>query len=88
MTTDDTYAYYLRDLGYWLRERAERATGQARSVYKKRAVSDRTAKDAFVEGYAQAYYEVISHMHNQAESFGIPLAALAFEGLDPERDLI
>jgi len=33
-------------------------------------------------------YEVISLMQHQAEVFEIPLADLALEGLDPERDLI
>jgi hypothetical protein len=51
-------------------------------------VPDRTVEDAFVEGRAQGYYEVISLMHHQAETFGIPLADLALEDLDPERDLI
>jgi hypothetical protein len=88
MPSERVHAYYLRDLGYLLRERAEEATRQARSIYEKRAVADRTVEDAFAEGLAQAYYEVISLMHNQAETFGIPLKDLALEDLDPERDLI
>jgi hypothetical protein len=88
MPSERVHAYYLRDLGYLLRERAEEATRKARSIRKKRAVPDRTVEDAFAEGLAQGYYEVISVMHHQAEAFGIPLADLALEDLDPERDLI
>jgi hypothetical protein len=51
-------------------------------------VPDRTVEDAFAKGLAQGYYEVISVMHHQAGAFGIPLADLALEDLDPERDLI
>lgn len=88
MPSEQAHAYYLRDLGYLLRERAEEATRKARSIRKRRAVPDRTVEDAFAEGLAQGYYEVISLMHDQAETFGIPLADLAFGDLNPERDLI
>jgi hypothetical protein len=87
MPSERVHAYYLRDLGYLLRERAEEATRESRSIRKKRAAPDRTTADAFAEGLAQGYYEVISVMLNQAESFGIPPADLALEDLDPERDL-
>jgi len=88
VATGETYANYLRDLGYLLRERAEEAARDSRSIRAKRRVEERTASDAFVEGLSQALYEVISLMQHQAEVFEIPLADLALEGLDPERDLI
>jgi hypothetical protein len=88
MASERVHAYYLRDLGYLLRERAEEATRKARSIRAGRPVPERTDADAFDEGVAHAYYEVLSLMHNQAEAFQIPLADLALEGLDPERDLI
>ena len=82
------HSYYLRDLGYWLRERAQAATSEARSRRAKRPGNKRTFEDTFADGRAAAYYEVLSHMHNQAGIFEIPLSDLALEGLDPERDLI
>lgn len=88
MATGETYAGYLRDLGYRLRERAEEATREERSIRAKRRVEERTVSDAFVEGRSQAFYEVISMMRNQAVAFEIPLVDLALEGLDPERDLL
>lgn len=88
MTTGEAYANYLRDLGYLLRERAEEAAREARSTRAKRRVEERTARDAFVDGLSQAYYEVIDLMQHQADVFGIPLADLALDNLDPKRDLI
>ena len=87
MPGESVHAYYLRDLGYLLRERAEEAARESRSIREQRAVPDRTNADAFAAGVAHGYYAVISLMLNQAESFGIPAADLALEGLDPERDL-
>ena len=70
--------------------RGERRSGRGRreACPASRPVPDRTVEDAFAEGLAQGYYEVISLMHLQAEAFGIPLTDLALEDLDPERDLI
>ena len=40
------------------------------------------------QGRRMAYYEVISLMQDQARTFDLPLADLAWEGLDPERDIL
>jgi hypothetical protein len=88
MASEQVHAYYLRDLGHLLRERAEEATRKARAIRANRQVPERTVADAFDEGVAHAYYEVLSVMQNQARGFELPLADLALEGLDPERDLI
>jgi hypothetical protein len=56
-----------------MRERAEAAAKQS----QKRRSSD------FDVGYAQAYFEVVSHMQNQAEVFDIPLADLCLDDFDP-----
>ena len=77
-----------RDLGYLLRERAEEAARESRSIRARRAPHERTVEGEFTEGRSQAYNEVISLMQNQAEAFGIPLADLALEDLDVYRDLI
>ena len=81
--------YLPGDLGYLLRERAEEAARESRSIRARRAPHERTVEgDEFTEGRSQAYNEVISVMQNQAEAFGIPLVDLALEDLDVYRDLI
>lgn len=76
--TTDTYENYLRDLGHLLRQSAVDAVDTAR----------RDRDDAFAQGRGVAYYEVVSLMRNQAVAFGLDLAALSLDGVDPERDLI
>jgi hypothetical protein len=76
--SESSHAYYLRDLGYFLREDAEQAARAAR----------RTDATEFEQGIRMAYYSVISLMQAQAETFDLPMADLAFEGLDPERDIL
>jgi hypothetical protein len=53
--------------------RAERATKDAR----------RKRDDAYKQGVAEGYYEVLSTMVNQAGAFEIPVDELALEGFDP-----
>jgi hypothetical protein len=76
----DTHRYYLRDLGYLLKERALEARAKA-----KAAASFGNA--AFEEGRAIAYWEVVSTMQNQAVAFQLPLEDLALDGFNPDRDL-
>jgi hypothetical protein len=76
----ETHSHYLRDLGYLVREAAEKARADATSATE----DDRL----FQTGRSMAYYEVASLMHQQAEAFGIPLHDLAFDGFDPDRDLL
>jgi hypothetical protein len=88
MPSEQVHALYLRDLGYLLRERAEEAARESRSIRAERAPHERTVEDQFTVGRSQAYNEVIDLMQNQAEAFGISLADLALEDLDVYRDLI
>jgi hypothetical protein len=74
----DVHAHYLRDLGHILREAAEKLREEAR----------REDADKFLNGRAFAYYEVVSLMQQQAIAFQLPLSDLAFDGLDPDRDLL
>jgi len=74
----ETYAYYLRDLGYLLREAAERTV--------KEVASARGDSKIFEEGRQMGYIEVLSTMQNQADSFEIPLSQLCLDGLDPDND--
>ncbi|MFN2629002.1 MAG: hypothetical protein ABR569_10250 [Gaiellaceae bacterium] len=75
-----TEANYLRDLGYLLRE----AALEAKSAAEAAPAPDR----AFQLGRLMAYHEVISLMQQQAHAFELPLARVALEGIDPERDLL
>jgi len=76
----NAYANYLLDVGRELRESAEAAKREA----------DAAAGDdqPFSLGRSSAYYEVISLMHQQAIAFGLPLAEVGLQGIDPDRDLL
>ena len=64
---------YLRDLVYHLREvGAEAAIDAVES-----------GRESFACGVEAAYREVLSHMQNQAEAFGLDLATYCLEGSDP-----
>ena len=78
MANGDRYAYYLRDLGYLLKERALEAKRK----------SDESPDEPFAIGISMAYYEVISLMRNQAISFEIPLEDLCLSDVVPERDIL
>ena len=80
MAMTNVHANYLLDLGRELRESAEEA--------KKSAGVAEEDDRLFAQGRAMAYYEVISLMHQQATSFGLPLTELGLQGVDPERDLL
>jgi hypothetical protein len=76
-----SYACYLRDLGYLIREKGEQTSGEVRAA--------RTgAEKAFENGRQAAYVEVLSLMQQQADAFGIPRSELCLDGLDPEADLL
>jgi hypothetical protein len=77
----DVHKNYLLDLGHLLREKALEA--------KERQQQARRSEDeAFESGRAMAYYEVMSLLVSQAESFQLPIEDLHLEGLDPDRDLL
>ena len=78
---NNTHKNYLYDLGYELRDRALQA--------KDAAAKARGTKDEeFERGRAWAYYEVLSLMVMEAESFQLPIDDLHMDGLNPDRDLI
>jgi hypothetical protein len=76
-----SYAYYLRDLGYLLREKGEQTRDEVRAAGTE-------AEKAFENGRQMAYVEVLSLMQQQADAFGIPRSELCLDGLDPEADLL
>ena len=71
------YAFYLRDLGAVLKERAREA--------RKQHDSGRTD---FESGRLIAYYEVLSTMRNQADVFDLSAEDLNLHDIDPDRDLL
>jgi hypothetical protein len=77
--SDSLYANYLHDLGVLLLNAARAA---------KAAAADADGDDDFERGRAMALYEVVSLMQQQAAAFGIPLAALGLDDVDPERHLL
>lgn len=72
---NDDAQHYLRDLGSLVLEAARKSKGNA-------------ADDPFERGRLHAYFEVVSLMQQQAVAFGIPLASVGLNGVDPERDLL
>jgi hypothetical protein len=81
---DETHRHYLRDLGYLIRERAEESAQAAKAA---RQGPDAALAD-FEAGRRLAYYEVVSLMLGQAETFGVSAEDLAMAGFDPDRDLL
>ena len=77
----DVHKNYLFDLGYLLREKALEAKQSARAAKG-------TDAEAYELGKKMAYYEVMSLLVQEAESFQLPIEDLHLEGLDPDRDLI
>ena len=81
MPTEEKYKWYLGDLGHWIRERALEES-------KVERAPPGSAEHAFREGLRMGYYVVISHMQGHSEAFGIPLAELCLDELNPERDVL
>ncbi len=77
----DLHKNYLFDLGYHLRERAM----EAKSARK---TAEGTDSEEFQSGRWMAYYEVMSLLVSQAESFEMPVEDLHLEGFDADRDLL
>jgi len=79
--TTEVHRHYLRDLGYLVKERALAARQRERQAKGSDA-------HEFESGYAMAWYEIASLMQGQAVAFQLPLADLALDGLDPDKDLL
>ena len=76
-SAENTHAYYLRDLGFLLREQAEAA--------KQAAESTSGDERAFKLGVVWTYYSVLDLMLQQAEGFDLPASDLALKGFDPDK---
>lgn len=68
---DNSYANYLRDIVYLLRERTART-----------AKENMASSSAFNEGREAALREVLAMMQNQADIFGIPRDGIFLDGFD------
>jgi len=76
-----TATNYLRDLGLLLRQDAFEAKREAESAIG-------SPDHDYKAGRLFAYYEVVSLMQQQAKAFGLSLAAVSLEGLNPDSDLL
>lgn len=77
---------FLFELGFAIREAAERASRDAERA--RRAVEHSDDPDrSFHDGRAAAYRFVVGVMQQQADAFEIPLQELARDGIDPDADL-
>jgi hypothetical protein len=79
MSEDAKYRLYLQDFGRLVKE-------YALSV-KSRSTGSPTNEE-FKRGLLSAYYRVITLMQQQAEGFGIPLAEMGLDDIDPDKDLL
>jgi hypothetical protein len=77
----DVHRNYVFDFGYLLRENVLEAKQSARAAKG-------TDDEANQLGRKMAYYEVMSLLLQQAESFQLSTEDFHLEGLDPNRDLI
>ena len=71
------YKHYVLDLGYLIREMA---------VESKRATTEENS--GFSMGYMAAFHRVVSLMQQQADAFGISLADIALDGIDPDIEFV
>ena len=80
-----TIENYLKDTLALLIERAK----EAKEVSAAKRRSEPNSHSAiFEEGRALAYYEILSTIFGQAETFGIQLKELGITDFNPDRDLL
>ena len=73
---------YLRDFGLIIKEKALDAKKSANET----VVTD--GDRGFSLGRLMAFHEVVSLMQQQAGAFGISLAEIGLDDIDPEKDLL
>jgi hypothetical protein len=78
----DVHKNYLFDLGFLIKERAFEAR------HERDEFPVGSLEREFESGRVIGFNEVISIMQQQAEGFGIPLADLRLEDIEPDRDLV
>ncbi|WP_224242245.1 hypothetical protein [Hyalangium gracile] len=75
-----SFDLYVRDLSVLLKEKALEAREESRTA----SAGDR----AYALGRLMAFHDVISLMQQQAQAFGIPLAEIGLDDIQPEKDLV
>ncbi len=75
---NDTFKYYLYDLGFLVKNMAIEA----------KADKDRFLKDDYRLGYLMALHDVVSLMKEQAIAFEIDEDLLSLKGINPDSDLL
>ena len=79
---DAAYKYYLQDLVSWFQEEVRDNLEKLNELKK----SDDQNQDTinFYDGKLTAYYQVLSHMLNQAEGFQLSLKDINLDKLNPD----
>ena len=77
----DVHKHYLGDVAFELREMALEAK-------RRYQAAKGTENEAYEAGRSFAFYEVMSLLVMQAQSFQMPVEDLRIQGLDPDRDLL
>jgi hypothetical protein len=81
----DGFQDYVRDVLRDVLARAQQAKGEVRTS----GASSNAADQAFVRGRAMAYYEVVSHLLNQLDAFGVDRTSVGIDAkYDADRDLL
>lgn len=81
----DNIHNYLRDTLHELLQRAREAKVNVADVGRHQSPE----AIAFEKGRAMAYYEVVDHLINQLDAFGIDRSAVNIDrGLDVDRELL
>ena len=81
----DGFQSYVRDVLSELLERAREAKVTARKSPPPADVAER----GFAQGRAVAYYEVVSHLVNQLDAFGLDRSSVGIDpAYDADRDLL
>ena len=80
MPVESEWRNYAHDLGNLIRSAAFQTKSDLDSL-------SADGPSSYESGRAFAYYEVLSLMQQQARAFGLSLADLSLEDVDPDRDL-
>jgi len=81
----ESFQHYLHDVFRELLERARDAKTRAKAA----GPSSSSSAAAFEHGRALAYYEVVSHLVNQLDAFGIERRSVELEvDLDVDSELL
>ena len=75
---------YLQDVLQTIIERAKEAKQSSKNAQSNRTIE----QQAFEDGRALAYYEVVSTLVNQADVFGLSHDALPILDFDPDKELL